>query len=243
MPNWESAQELRASAAETTSAAGAAVDLGARDRLLRQTLAVSAASGATPTLDVRLEASADGLTGWRTIGTFARATAAAVEKLSFIAPERYVRVAWTIGGATPSFTFAVGGTKGLVYASLEDLDAYGMPGAALAKLAPSKRAEAIAAASTKAEGKLALRYDLPLVTWGVDLTEAVSKIASYDLLSVRGFNPDGSDENVRTRHNDAWKWLTEVADGKCEPIGVVDTSPEVEDDGVVVVTHAPRGWR
>lgn len=244
MANWESALALLASAAQTTTGAGAAVDLGARDRLLRQTLAVSAASGTSPTLDVRLEASADGVTGWQTFATFTRATAAAVEKITAIAPERFVRVAWSIGGTdTPSFTFAVAGSKGVSYANLDDFDQHGVPSAALRSRTTTQKCDALAAASEKADGKLALRYDLPLVSWSSDLTEAVCKLAAYEEMSVRGFNPDGSDSHIRDRHNDAWKWLSEVADGHVSPVGIVDSTPDVEDDGVIVYTDARRGWR
>lgn len=242
--NWESAQALLAIAAQTTTGAGAAVDLGARDRLLRQTLAVSAASGTSPTLDVRLEASADGLTGWRTFATFTRATVAAVEKITAISPERYVRVAWTIGGTdAPSFTFGVTGMRGVSYANLDDFDQHGVPSAALRSRTTTQKCEALAAASTKAEGKLQLRFDLPLVSWGRDLTEAVCKLAAYEEMSVRGFNPDGSDSHIRDRHNDAWKWLSEVADSRVDPVDIVDSTPDVADDGVVVVTTEARGWR
>lgn len=244
MANWESTQALLASAAQAASGAAAAVDLGSRDRLLRQTLAVSAASGSSPTLDVRLEASADGATGWRSFATFTRATAATVEKISAVSPERYVRVAWTIGGTGgPSFTFAVSGTRGICYANLDDLDALGMPVAALATRTPSQRAAALAAASEKADSKLGVAFDLPLVAWGLDLTEAVCKIAAYDLLSVRGFNPDGADENIRVRHDDAWTWLRDVADAKAVPVGIVDSTADVDDAGIAVVSYASRGWR
>lgn len=243
MSNWESAQALLAATTQTTSGAGAAVDLGARDRLLRQTLAVSGASGTAPTLDVRLEASADGLSGWRTVATFARATLPTVEKISAVSPERYVRVAWTIAGTTPAFTFGVTGAKGVSYANLDDFDQHGVPTAALRSRTTTQKCDALAAASEKADGKLALRYDLPLVSWGSDLTEAVCKLAAYEEMSVRGFNPDGSDGHIRDRHNDAWKWLSEVADGRVSPVGLVDSTADVEDDGVIVYTDARRGWR
>lgn len=244
MANWESTQALLASAAQAASGAGAAVDLGTRDRLLRQALSVSVASGTSPTLDVRLEASADGATGWKSFATFARATAAGVEKICAVSPERYVRVAWTMGGTGgPSFTFAVSGTRGVCYANLDDLDALGMPAAALATRTPSQRAAALAAASEKADGKLAVAFDLPLVSWGLDLTEAVCKIAAYDLLSVRGFNPDGADQNIRDRYDDAWKWLREVADARAIPVGLVDSTTDVDDGGIAVVSYASRGWR
>jgi phage gp36-like protein len=235
--NWESAQTLLGAAVQTASDVGVPVDLGVRDRLLRQTLVVSAVVG---TLDVRLEASPDGVDGWRTFATFARASAAGAEKLTSISPERWVRVAWTI---TDSASFGVSGAKGICYANLDDYDLHGVPKAALASRTPHQKAEALAAASTKADGKLKLRYDMPLVAWGADLTAAVVKIAAYEEMSVRGFSPDGSDQHIRDRHNDGWKWLAGVAKGEIDPVDIIDSSPELEDDGVVVVTHPAREWR
>lgn len=244
MSNWESAQSLQASAAQTSSGAGSPIDLGSRDRLLRQTLTVSTVSGGTPSLTVRLECSADGSTGWRTFGAFTVVSAASVERLTFVSPEQHVRVAWAIAGSTPSFTFLVSGTKGLSFANLEQLDGLGLPAAASAIITPSKRAEQLAATTELAAGILAARYDMPLEAWGGDLSSAVCKIAGYEMLSVRGLNPDGDDKNVRTRYEDAMKWLAEVASGQINPVGIVDATPgEGDSPSAEVVTYAARGWR
>lgn len=242
MSNWESAKTIQTSAAKTSTGVGDAVDLGTRDRLLRQTLDVTAAAG---TLTARLESSADGVTGWRTFGTFTAFTAVGAEKLSFVSPDRYVRVAWTITGGTPSFTFAVSGTLGLCFANLDQLDAHGLIAAATAKLTMTKKVEALAAVTEIASATLAIRYDPPLETWGIDLTQAVCKVAAYDLLSVRGFSPDGNDRNIRARYDDANKWFSDVANAKIDPIGISDSEPDDDDiaGGIEVVTHEPRGWR
>jgi hypothetical protein len=97
--------ELAASAARTATGQGAAVALGDRGTL-RLLLDVTAASG---TLDVTVETSFDGATGWRSLGTFAQKTAVASERKSFSGCDRYVRATWTVGGTTPSFTFSVVG--------------------------------------------------------------------------------------------------------------------------------------
>jgi hypothetical protein len=95
-----------ASAARTVSGASAAVvaeDIFA----IAASLAISAASGTTPTLDVRLETTADGGATWYTCGTFAQ-TAIVASEAKMIAPVgSQVRWAWTIAGTTPSFTFAI----------------------------------------------------------------------------------------------------------------------------------------
>lgn len=245
MSNWESTQALLASDARGSSGVGAQVDLGTRDRLLRQTLSVTSPGGSSPTLIVRLEASPDGVGDWRLFGTYTKATAATSEKLSFVAPERFVRVGWTITGTGgPTFTFGVTGTRGISFANLEHLDGLGIPAAALSNLAASKKAEQLAATTELASGILAGRYDLPIVAWGIDLSMAVAKIAAYELLSVRGFNPDGDDDNVRKRYEDAMRWLADVASGKISPVGLIDSTPDEPDaGGIEVCTLAARGWR
>lgn len=96
-----------ASAARTTSAdSGALADYGAA-RGMRAQLAVTAASGTTPTLNVVIEDSIDGV-NWATVGTFAQKTAAGVEAITLAGRfARRLRVRWTVGGTTPSFTFSV----------------------------------------------------------------------------------------------------------------------------------------
>lgn len=244
MASTESAVVLLASALQAASGVDSVVNLGTRDRLLRQTLAIAAVAGSSPSLQVRLEASADGATGWRTFGTFTAASGVSVEKMTFISPERYVRVAWTLTGASsPSFTFAVTGTQGIVYANLDDLDAHGMSGGALAKIPPSQRCAALAATTIDMNGKLGLRYDLPIIEWDVDIVRACCKITAYELLSVKGFNPDGDDSNVRTRYDDAWDWLNDVATSEATPVGIVDSTVDVEDDGAIGLSSTARGWR
>lgn len=70
-------------------------------------LSVTAASGTTPTLDVVIEDTLDG-TNWNAIGTFAQKAAAGREVINITVPfADQVRARWTIGGTTPSFTFAI----------------------------------------------------------------------------------------------------------------------------------------
>lgn len=94
-------------AARTASGVSALLEGMATADTLRVQLNVTAAVGTTPTLDVVLEDSLDG-TNWNVIGTFAQRTAVGREVLNVTAPfTGTVRARWTVGGTTPSFTFAV----------------------------------------------------------------------------------------------------------------------------------------
>jgi hypothetical protein len=74
---------------------------------LRAQLNVTAASGTTPTLDVVIEDTLDGA-NWNTIGTFTQLTAAGRQVINITTPfSDTIRVRWTVGGTTPSFTSSV----------------------------------------------------------------------------------------------------------------------------------------
>lgn len=94
------------SAARTATGNGASFNTAQADSF-EGFLTVSAASGTTPTLDVRLETSVDAGASWTTVGAFAQATAATTKNRVFGPLGDTCRWAWTIAGTTPSFTFAV----------------------------------------------------------------------------------------------------------------------------------------
>lgn len=99
-------------AARTTTANGTAQQLGvvSATQTLYGALHVVAASGTTPTLDVTVESDdAMGFATPTTRLTFAQKTAIGSEWLTLAGPvtDDWWRIAWTIGGGTPSFTFVV----------------------------------------------------------------------------------------------------------------------------------------
>jgi hypothetical protein len=96
---------LQASTTQTATGTGSAFEME-DNGTLRLTLAVTAASGTTPTLDDTLQTSTDGSTGWANVAAFAQKTAAASERKIFTGLDRYARLSWVIGGTTPSFTFS-----------------------------------------------------------------------------------------------------------------------------------------
>lgn len=115
MPVWDAARGIFRrgnavtpvpSAARTTN--GNSGTLDADGSVVSLLLDVTAASGTTPTLNLTVEESDDGTT-WRSAGTFAQKTAVSQERKSFSVAGRYYRIAWTVGGTTPNFTFSVTG--------------------------------------------------------------------------------------------------------------------------------------
>ncbi len=95
---------LVASAARTASGDSGLLTGWGVPSTARVQLAVTAATG---TLDVVVEDTLDG-TNWNVIATFTQATAVTRQVLNLSAPfADRLRVRWTIGGTTPSFTFSV----------------------------------------------------------------------------------------------------------------------------------------
>jgi hypothetical protein len=70
-------------------------------------LDVTAASGVSPTLDVVIEDSVDGI-NWNTVATFAQATAVvrSVQRITAPFTDR-LRARYTLAGSAPSFDFTV----------------------------------------------------------------------------------------------------------------------------------------
>lgn len=97
-----------ASAVRTASGTGTAFAVEDVSAILG-TLNVTAASGSSPTLDVRLETTVDG-TNWYTVGSFPQKTAAGTDARAFGPVGSQCRWAWAVTGTTPSFTFAVTAT-------------------------------------------------------------------------------------------------------------------------------------
>lgn len=98
---------LASSAVRTVTGTGSAVEMG-DNGVLRLTLDITATTG-TPTLDVAIQTSQDGSTGWTTVASFAQQTAVATVRKVFAGFDRYARASWTIGGGTPSLTFSISG--------------------------------------------------------------------------------------------------------------------------------------
>lgn len=113
-----------------------------------------------------------------------------------------------------------------VYATVDDLEACGPPPVALRAVGPDEKRRALYQACRKADTRLAARYKLPLVRWGDDLIQIVCSIATFYLLTYRGWNPqDTANAGIVTLYQDALKTLDQVAQGNAT-LDVQDTEPE-----------------
>lgn len=131
-----------------------------------------------------------------------------------------------------------------IYATAAELDALGASAEILAALPTSEKEEALAVASALCDGYLAQRYILPIRAFCPDLKRAVLAIASYDLISARGYDPASTDNgNIRQRYLDAIEWLKAVADGELTP-DITDSSGDDDPDpafpGLAIRSLPPR---
>ncbi len=121
----------------------------------------------------------------------------------------------------------------LNYCTIAQLQTFGVAAAAIAKYTPVEKTAGIEAASRKIDSYLRAVFTLPLVQVGTDLARCCAIIASYDLLSSKGLNPEGTDENVRLRYRDELAWLQLVASGEIKP--------DVTDSGSGAIEGVPSG--
>lgn len=129
------------------------------------------------------------------------------------------------------------------YATITDLQRYGLPPEAIQGIAdPTLQAE-LDAASTLADSYLRGRYALPLISYDVELTMQVCYIAAYNIMAARGYNPEqGADTIYENRWKLAVAWLRSVQRQEIHP----NVQPQPVDDatlGFPQVSTAPaRGW-
>lgn len=134
----------------------------------------------------------------------------------------------------------------MAYATAADLARLALPARALTGILLADQDAALDAASALADGYLAARYTLPLLAWGDDLRRTVSLIAAYDLMTRRGYSPEGGDEQLRLRYEDGMKWLEQVSKGTINPTGFEESPPSATpapgDSGPVIAERPLRGW-
>ena len=103
-----------ATAAVTSTATSAAIDLKEYDGDVSLILTSAAGTGSSPTLDVKVQDSdaSGGTYGDLSGAAFTQVTgSASMQVITFSKDEakRYIKIVQTVGGSTPSFTFSING--------------------------------------------------------------------------------------------------------------------------------------
>ena len=132
------------------------------------------------------------------------------------------------------------------YAETTDFARLGLPAAATTGIATASLNAALDAFGAVIGGYLQARgYTLPLTSWGDDLRRCNCLGAAWDVLRVRGYDPQANnDEAVRLGFEDAMRWLRDVAAGKVTPVGIVDSTPSEDEatEQTFCVTNTRRNW-
>lgn len=94
-------------AAATASGTSTPVQAHGEDIVLELDVTAFDSVEGDETMDVAIETSADGSTGWTSVGSFAQVTGVTTERKGFTGLNNYVRANYTIAGTTPSADFTV----------------------------------------------------------------------------------------------------------------------------------------
>ncbi len=132
------------------------------------------------------------------------------------------------------------------YATAADFARLGLPASATQGVATASIEAALDGFAAVMGGYLQARgYVLPLTAWGDDLRRCNCQGAAWDVLRVRGYDPNaGGDEAVRLGLEDAMRWLRDVAAAKVTPVSIADSTPSVDEasEQTFCVTNPRRRW-
>lgn len=130
------------------------------------------------------------------------------------------------------------------YASIDDLYRFGLQPLAVQNVPMANLIAELEAASRYADSKMRARYSLPLLAWDTTITMHVCRIAAYNILVTRGYNPEaGADIAITQRHQESLEFFDGVERQRTHP-NVTQTptsSPGV--DMPQVISGTLRGWQ
>jgi phage gp36-like protein len=224
---------------ETTSGTGAAVDIGLQRSCLALDLQIHELIGAKLETLIQTAPTADG--PWSQLAALPTVTAAVTrDDVVIVEAKRFVRIVWTITG---SANFYVGGFAHTLFARPKDVTRFAFPAKASESVARDVMASACLAATEEAMTYLKGRFTPPILSWGMDLTKHVAKMAGFDVMSHRGFQPGGFDELIVKGRDDAIAYLKMVQKNDLQPPAIIDADPaNVGTDDAYVIEQAESFW-
>ncbi len=125
----------------------------------------------------------------------------------------------------------------MAYATRSDLETFGVSAESWDETKEDAEAY-LDAASDLADSYLRLHYQIPFPPpVPTMLKQAVCKIAAYEILSHRGYNPEGDAGQLLTRYKQAIDWLKDVGSGRA----VIGIDEPGEGHGGPFVVSPSRG--
>jgi phage gp36-like protein len=217
----------------TADGQGAGVELDVLHRAAKVELEIAEAAGE---ITVTIETAPEAAGPWRRGLEFDPLAQPGTYELCVDGLSRWVRATWV---TSATVTFAVAGSAHVLYADVREIS---LPGAAIRNLERSALVKAAIDATGEAETYLASAYTLPLVAWPDELRRKIGHLMAYEVMRIRGFQPQGPDEILLLDRDKAITWLNRIANGGLRPPGIVDSTPEEYEPGAVVVSRPRRGW-
>lgn len=128
------------------------------------------------------------------------------------------------------------------YATTADLAKY-VPPAALVGISPADQQDALDEASGVADTYIRAQYTLPLAApYDPALVRAVCRIAVWDLMNRRGWNPEAGANDVFQRgYDDALAWLLKLSRDDVSFASDADASSGVRLGGARCSSNPRRG--
>ncbi len=130
------------------------------------------------------------------------------------------------------------------YAVLTDLYALGLPLVAMGSVSTAVQQRCLDSRNEFADDKLRARYRLPLdVPYPLSLVQAICHLAAWDVLVIRGYNPQsGADVVIVDRANAALKWFDDVERQRAHPAVVEAGGADPSYDAPLIVSTTRQGW-
>jgi phage gp36-like protein len=142
------------------------------------------------------------------------------------------------------------------YASLADIGIYGLNTATLPPwIVTSTQQAKLDAANAKVDSYLNSKFRLPLVAYGKDIVEAAAVMAAFELIVLRGFDPESEKDKIFSdRYERTIKWLEGIAAGTVLPnvteppsdgtgaSYVRQPAASTTGTGFVISKPSARGW-
>ena len=227
---------LVAATTVTGSGNGPTIDIGAVRSAAKLGAVVSSLDGSMLIVDVA--SSPDGVV-WKPAGSV-KLVAVGTSELVVVGLDRFVRAGWVLDGTEA--TIEVTGWARQLYATAKDLEALSLGQEILRNSDEQKLSRALVQGSDTAAGYVGSQYALPLLAWGDDLVGHTASVCAYRFMVSIGYAPAGSDEHIRMMYDDAIRWFERIAKGELSPDGIVDSTPDINEGGPVILTTRKRGW-
>lgn len=231
--------EPHALATESATGTGAAIDIGIQRSCLRLRLMVASLTGTSLVVAVQTAPTSTG--PWEQIGTFPMFSGILTRDILLVGSRQFVRVVWTLVGT--AVTFRVIGEAHALLATPDDVAMFAFPSKAFETLDNTTLASSCLAATEEAATYLAGRFTFPLLSWGQDIVMHVAKMAGYQIMVRRGFQPQGADELIVKGRDDAIAYFRMISKNEIYPPGLLDSdAPNVGVTDAYIIQPAVSQW-